>query len=452
MKRRKNIRISLYLLVPAIFSGISLLAVILTYRVMSYTRDHHIDPAAPVVWLGFAAVVLVFACSFMIIRLILQPISRFVKTAEKLYAVSGAAPVKIDVGSAEDVEHFHQVFDQVTAALGKLEARELFPEIIGQSRAMRQIFSQIMKIAPTDATVLIMGESGTGKELVATSLYEHSQRKGKPFIKISCVAIPEGLLESELFGHEKGAFTGAIAQKKGKFELADGGTIFLDEIGDMPPATQAKLLRVLQEREFERVGGAQPLRVDVRFIAATNKNLVGMIREGSFRDDLFHRLNMFSLYIPSLRERREDIPLLIDHFLEKSRQELSVSSRAMQMLLGYNWPGNVRELQHVTQRAAIFAEKTIEAAHLPAELTGETAGGSDGTGKRENTALDERLGEIEKGMIIEALNQAGGVQARAAQILGINSRSLWHRVKKYEIDASAFKKAAKIVERASNYE
>jgi transcriptional regulator with GAF, ATPase, and Fis domain len=207
---------------------------------------------------------------------------------------------------------------------------------------MRGIFGQILKVAPTDSTVLISGESGTGKELVATSLYKHSLRKGRPFVKINCVAIPEGLLESELFGHEKGAFTGTIAQKKGKFELADGWAIFLDESGDMPPATQAKLLRVLQEKEFERVGGTQPIRVDVRFITAANKNLPEMIKTGAFRGDLFYRLNVFFLHLPPLRERREDIPFLIEHFLEKSGKDLTVSHRAMQLILGYGWPGSKR--------------------------------------------------------------------------------------------------------------
>ena len=253
------------------------------------------------------------------------------------------------------------------------------------------------------------------------------------------MAIPEGLLESELFGHEKGAFTGAFTRKKGKFEMADGGAIFLDEIGDMPPTTQAKLLRVLQEKEFERVGGTQPVRVDVRFITATNKNLPEMIKTGSFREDLFYRLNVFSLHLPPLRERREDIPFLIEHFLERSGKELTVSQRAMQLLLGYNWPGNIRELQNVIERAAVFAEGTIEAAHLPAALTGEVSALSDEKGGDEKQ-LDERLGEIEKGMIIEAITRAGGIQTRAAEMLGINPRSLWHRIKKYGIDVSSLKK------------
>ena len=435
--KRKDFRISPYILIPVIFSGISLLAVIVTYRITSGYLERNIEPVTQLLYLGAAAIILSVACSYLILALILKPITKFVRNAERL-PVLAQLPGNADDGSGpEDIEHLHKVLDQVANLLGKVEARELFAEIIGQSRAMRGIFGQILKVAPTDSTVLISGESGTGKELVATSLYEHSIRKGRPFVKINCVAIPEGLLESELFGHEKGAFTGAVAQKKGKFELADGGAIFLDEIGDMPPATQAKLLRVLQEKEFERVGGTQPIRVDVRFITATNKNLPEMIKTGAFREDLFYRLNVFSLHLPPLRERREDIPFLIEHFLEKSGKDLTVSHRAMQLILGYGWPGNIRELQNVIERAAVFADKTIEAAHLPAALTAELSsvdGGSEHAG-----SLDERLAGIEKGMIIEALTRAGGIQARAAQILGINPRSLWHRIKKYQIDVSSLK-------------
>ena len=436
--KRKNFRINPYILIPVIFSGISLLAVIVTYRITSGCLERNIEPVTQLFYLGVAAIILSVACSYLILALILKPITKFVRNAERLPVLARIPGNADDGGGSEDIEHLHKVIGQVADLLGKVEARDLFPEIIGQSRAMRGLFGQIVKVAPTDSTVLISGESGTGKDLVATSLYEHSLRKGRPFVKINCVAIPEGLLESELFGHEKGSFTGAVAQKKGKFELADGGAIFLDEIGDMPPATQAKLLRVLQEKEFERVGGTKPIRVDVRFITATNKNLPGMIKTGAFREDLFYRLNVFSLHLPPLRERREDIPFLIEHFLEKSGKDLKVSHRAMQLILGYGWPGNIRELQNVIERAAVFADKTIEAAHLPAALTAEPSsayGGSEHAG-----SLDERLDEIEKGMIIEALTHAGGIQARAAQILGINQRSLWHRVKKYDIDVSSLKR------------
>ena len=264
------------------------------------------------------------------------------------------------------------MFDQVTSVLSRIDARHFFPEIIGESIAMRGLLSLIMKVAPTDSTVLILGESGTGKELVATSIYQHSPRKDGPFIKLNCAAIPEELLESELFGHEKGAFTGATTFKPGKFDMADGGTIFLDEIGDMPLNLQAKILRVLQEKEFYRVGGSRTIKVDVRFIASTNKNLERMVQEGTFREDLFYRLNVFTLHLPPLRERKEDIPLLVDHFLKSTPKQVEISSVALQLLMGYAWPGNVRELKNVIESAAVIAVTNgyIEPAQLPTKITG----------------------------------------------------------------------------------
>ena len=225
------------------------------------------------------------------------------------------------------------MFDQIATVLSKVEAQEFFPGIVGHSRIMREIFAQVMKVAPTDSTVLIMGESGTGKELVASGVYEHSLRRGRPFVKINCVAIPESLLESELFGHEKGAFTGATSQKIGKFEVANGGTLFLDEIGDMTLATQAKILRVLQEKEFERVGGTATIKVDVRFVIATNKNLAEMVKQGLFREDLYYRINVFSIYLPPLRERKEDIPQLIEYFLDKRHKPIKLPPRPLRLLL-----------------------------------------------------------------------------------------------------------------------
>ena len=302
--KRKEFHVSLYVLVPTIFSGISVLAVIVAYRVSAYYILRGIDPDIPILWLVIAVTVFAFLCSFLIIRLIVKPFIRFVKAAKTLPIISNVPTTDKLSNRPENIEDLQKVLDQVTTILGKVEAQETFPHIIGQSRALRSIFGQIIKVAPTDTTVLLSGDSGTGKELVATAIYEQSHRKGKPFIKINCVAIPEGLLESELFGHEKGAFTGAITQRKGKFELAEGGTIFLDEIGDMPLATQAKILRVLQEKEFERVGGTRIISVDIRLIAATNKNLQNMVNTGAFREDLFYRLNVFSIHLPALKERR----------------------------------------------------------------------------------------------------------------------------------------------------
>ena len=439
--KKKHLRISLYFLVPAIFSGLSIIVVIVTYRTTAYYRQLGIDPFFGLLWAGMVMALLSFITGFFIFRLLLKPVMRFVKATEKMPSIARTSAKDDDRNSSEEIERIEKIFDQVTTILGEMEAEELFPEIIGQSRAIRATFSQIMKVAPTDTTVLLSGESGTGKELVATAIYEHSLRKNKPFVKINCVAIPEGLLESELFGHERGAFTGAVAQKKGKFELADDGTIFLDEIGDMPPATQAKLLRVLQEREFERVGGKQTIRVDVRIITATNKNLTEMVKMGAFREDLFYRLSVFNIHLPPLRDRREDIPLLTDHFLGRTDKSINISSKAMELLLSARWTGNIRELQNVIERSAIMAEDgVIEPGHLSQGLIGELPASSTRGTADDMRPLDNQLAEIEKGMIIEALTLAGGIQARAAKILGINQRSLWHRIKKYNIDPSSFKK------------
>ncbi len=437
MKHRK-ILISLYVLIPLIFGGISLISSIVAYKLTIYHLEMGRAAGAAVVWWSAAIVLLTVVCSVIILHLILKPVLRFVKESEKMAFLAPAETATPGEVKA-DPAYYSQVFNRVTDILSKVQAKELFPRIIGQSQVIRDLLTQMLKVAPTDATVLIQGESGTGKELVATSIYEHSRRKDGPFIKLNCVAIPEGLLESELFGHEKGAFTGAVAQKKGKFELADGGTIFLDEIGDMPLSTQAKILRVLQEQEFERVGGTRPIHVDCRFIAATNKNLQDMVKAETFREDLFYRLNVFSLQLPPLRERREDIPFLAEHFLKQVEKAIGLSPQALQLLLGYHWPGNIRELQNVIQRAAVVAEETIEPPHLPPPLISDITRSFSQNGE-DGISLDSRLNDLEKAMIMEAMTRAGGIQARAAQILGINQRSLWHRIKKYQVDVPSFKK------------
>lgn len=437
--QKKKIRISLYIIIPLIFAGISIFNILVIYRVISGWAVVNEKVLPNVILWGGILSVFSFVSAFLILWTILKPVEDFVRKAESLNLLLPSSEERRKEGRHKDeVQRYSEVLSQVTNLLSKVEARELFPGIIGQSRAMRDILGQILKVAPTDSTVMITGESGTGKELVATAIFEHSKRRDKPFITINCVAIPEGLLESELFGHEKGSFTGAISQKKGKFELANGGTIFLDEIGDMPLQTQAKLLRVLQERVFERVGGTKPIEVNVRFITATNKDLPEMVRSGMFREDLFYRINVFSLKIPPLRERREDIPALVEHFLGSEDTQALVSPQAMQILLGYSWPGNIRELRNVIERAEVIAEGVIEPIHLSPELRGDMKLAAHDKLAGEGS-LDDRLSEIEKGMIIEAMTRTGGVQVRAAELLGINQRSLWHRIRKYGIDAAALK-------------
>jgi len=443
-KKKYQIQISLYILVPFITSGAALLWVLLTNQVISYMRPGKAADWAFLAWQA-AVVIITYLMSLLITWLILEPVSKFIKKAESMPVYPASPAEKENPHPADAIAHYTRVFDQITSILSKVEAKELFPGIIGQCALMRGIFTQILKVARTDSTVLISGESGTGKELVATSLFEHSFRRDKPFIKLNCVAIPEGLLESELFGHEKGSFTGATSQKIGKFELANGGTIFLDEIGDMPLATQAKLLRVLQEKEFERVGGNQTIRVDVRFIAATNKNLMEMVKQGTFREDLYYRLNVFSIYLPSLRERKEDIPLLTDHFLEGMENPVKLSPQSLQILTTYSWPGNIRELQNTLERAAVLTDTgMIDPPHLAVHINGDLPAQVLQRPESTQSSIDERLEEIEKGLIIEALNRSGGVQVKAAEILGINQRSLWHRIKKLGVDVETLKSQQKM--------
>jgi transcriptional regulator with GAF, ATPase, and Fis domain len=442
--KKKYIQVSLYILIPFTFSAISLLWVIMTDNFVQYYTKTVRDHAWSFIMWVMTVFVLTYLIGLLITRILLKPVMMLVKKAESLPAFP-----KEENGGNEakgDVEHYAKVFDQIATVISKVEAQEFFPGIVGHSRIMREIFAQVMKVAPTDSTVLIMGESGTGKELVASGVYEHSLRRGRPFVKINCVAIPESLLESELFGHEKGAFTGATSQKIGKFEVANGGTLFLDEIGDMTLATQAKILRVLQEKEFERVGGTATIKVDVRFIIATNKNLAEMVKQGLFREDLYYRINVFSIYLPPLRERKEDIPQLIEYFLDKRHKPIKLSTEATQVIAGYSWPGNVRELMNTIERAVVLTDTgLIEPGNLPANVTGFMKEHiSQGQDSPDSLTIDKRLDEIEKGLIIEALTRTGGVQVKAAELLGINQRSLWHRIKKYNIDTESLKKLQKM--------
>ncbi|MBX3278863.1 MAG: nif-specific transcriptional activator NifA [Acidobacteria bacterium] len=333
-----------------------------------------------------------------------------------------------------------QLVDENTNLKRELQQKYDFRNIIGTSKEMREVYEQIAQVASTGTTILIRGESGTGKELVAHAIHYSSPRASKPFIKVNCAALPESLIESELFGHEKGAFTGALARKRGRFELAEGGTLFLDEIGDLSPALQVKLLRVLQEREFERVGGTETIRVNVRLIAATNVNLETAVQDGRFRSDLYYRLNVFSLYLPPMRERKTDILLLADHFLEKySRQNgkriKRISTPAIDMLMSYHWPGNVRELENVIERATLVCEgNVIHGYHLPPTL--QTA---EGSGTVTRTSLDHAVEAFERDLIMDALKTTRGNRARAARLLDTTERILGYKVKKYGIDCRRFR-------------
>jgi len=433
--KRTRINLSLYIIIPFIFAGLVVLSAIVALRVV----EHAADSFWPVLlWVALVAGA-AFFCGLLIVRLLLSPVEKFVKDTSQLAIFSHAQDEGAGKSSRDELQQFKQVFDQITTVLSKADARLFFPEISGESSAIRGVLSHIMKVAPTDSTVLIVGESGTGKEVVAASIFNNSNRKDKPFVRMNCVAIPDGLWESELFGHEKGSFTGATARKIGKFEKADKGTLFLDEIGDMPLNVQGKMLRFLQEREFERVGGTASIKVDVRFIAATNKNLEAMVEQGLFRQDLYYRLNVFTLVLPPLRERREDIPSLVDSFLSKAPRPVSLSSEALHILMAYDWPGNIRDLKNTIERAMVLAEgSTIEPTHLPATITGSIQTMTS-LAPQDAHSIDEQLQRIEKDLIIDALLKSNGIQAKAARMLGIKERSLWHRIKKFNIDVNEIK-------------
>ena len=350
-----------------------------------------------------------------------------------------AKPLNLD----ELLHRIHQIQDRRRLLTENRELRAALAErhrvegIIGESGAMQEVLSVVRRVAPSDATVLIRGESGTGKELIAKALHYASPRAARPLVKVNCAALAESLLETEMFGHEKGAFTGAVTARKGRFELADGGSLFLDEIGDLPPHLQVKLLRVLQEREFERVGSSRPIKVDVRLLAATHRNLEALVREGRFRDDLYYRINVVTIQLPPLRERREDLPLLIDHFLrtfaDKNGKHIrGLTREAREALLRYDYPGNVRELENLIERAVVLTrDDVIGLTDLPLTLDPQAAEPETGPG------LVAAVEGLERRMIREALAKADGTQTRAAELLGIGERVLRYKLKKYGLSGLA---------------
>ncbi|MCX6136325.1 MAG: sigma-54 dependent transcriptional regulator [Ignavibacteriales bacterium] len=311
-----------------------------------------------------------------------------------------------------------------------------FKEIVSRSDAMDRVLQMAARVAQSDAAVLVRGESGTGKELIAKTIHFSSSRRANPFIAVNCAALNANLLESELFGHEKGAFTGADRQRRGRFEMAEGGTLFLDEIGDIAPATQVRLLRVLQEKEFERVGGNETLHADVRIIAATNKNLEKAIADGAFREDLYYRLNVVSIEIAPLRQRREDVSMLLDHYLQhfarqQKRPALSFSKEARDILLRYDYPGNVRELENVVLRAVVLSHhELITTADLPSSLRDAPA---ESASTRNVGSLEEQVENLEKDLVFEALRISSNNQSKAAELLGLSERNLRYRLKKWNV-------------------
>ena len=336
-----------------------------------------------------------------------------------------------------DWEH---LFEQNRYLREEIDSRYNFGEIVGQSPQIKAVRVRVHKVASSSSSVLIYGESGTGKELVARAIHYQSSRSKGPFVKVNCGALPTGLVESELFGHERGAFTSAVRRKKGKFELAEGGTIFLDEIGDVPLETQVRLLRVLQEKQFDRVGGEQPLDVDARVVVATNRPLKRMVEEGTFREDLFYRLEVIPLTLPPLRERREDIELLVKHFVQKKCGEMNIppkrlTEEALAGLKSYPWPGNVRELENVIERTMVLVDGEEIGYHdLP--LTFDKGAAEEGAGATDDGGLllNERLDEVERDLIARAMEEAQHVKTKAASLLGIKTSALYYKLDKYGLD------------------
>lgn len=372
------------------------------------------------------------------------------------FGSSNAAIRAMELGAFDYITKPFEL-DKITHSVRRvLEYRELAREVqilrqeisslvqtermVGNSAAMQEVYKMVGKVAKSDATVLVTGESGAGKELVAEAIHYNSHRRAGPLVKVSCAALPETLLEAELFGHEKGSFTGAMTMRKGRFELADKGTIFLDEISEMSLAVQTKLLRVLQERTFERVGSSLPIKVDLRVICATNQDLAKLVEQKKFREDLFYRINVITIHVPPLREHREDVPLLVEHFLAKHRysataQPAAISEEALERLMQYDWPGNVRELENVVQRAVVLARgQVITSRELPFGDGGEEGEDEKGEVSPERSFFKRSVWQFEKDLIMKALRDAGGNRSKAAEMLGIYRRLLYAKIKEYRLE------------------
>ncbi len=375
----------------------------------------------------------------LIVNLAFQA-NRDFESAKKFLMLTASALVQaIRLDQVRKIER-QRLIDENVILKQKLVEEFSFHNIIGNSREMREVYEKVTQVAQANTTVLIRGESGTGKELIAEAMHYNSQRSDGPFIRVNCAAIPENLIESEFFGYEKGAFTGAVSRKKGRFELANGGTIFLDEIGDLSPMTQIKLLRVLQEQEFERVGGTETIKVDVRIIAATNADLEKLMADGSFREDLYYRLNVYTIMLPPLRERKTDILLLADHFMLKYGRKHGkaikrISTPAIDMLRVYHWPGNVRELENCIERAVLVCDdQVIHSYHLPPTL--QTAESSNTEPRK---TLVDAVSSFEKELIQDALKSTRGNRAKAARLLDTTERIVGYKISRYGIDVKRFK-------------
>jgi two-component system response regulator AtoC len=352
--------------------------------------------------------------------------------------------------TVQKVFEYQDLAKEVEVLRGEVSSLVQTERIVGNSPAMQEVYKTVGKVAKSDATILVTGESGTGKELVAEALHYNSSRRAGPLVKVSCAALPETLLEAELFGHEKGSFTGALTQRRGRFELADKGTIFLDEIGEMSLQTQTKLLRVLQDRKIERVGSSIPIKTDIRVIVATNKDLKKQVEQNKFRDDLFYRLNVINIHMPALRDRKEDIPALVEHFLAKHRysataQPAAISEEALRRLMEYDWPGNVRDLENVIERAVVLSRgQIITSRELPfGDQEGDHEEGEGTDVPSERSFFKKSVAQFEKDLIMKALRDAAGNRSKAAEMLGIYRRLLYAKIKEYGLEGYPPKASAR---------
>ncbi len=358
------------------------------------------------------------------------------KRNEIVHLLVNAAPLYDEKGHIiGGIETFRDVSKNMWMQ-EELQRQYGYTTIVGQSQAMKKVYETLGALVNTDTTVLIQGDSGTGKELIARALHFYGQRKDKSFVALNCSALPEGVLETELFGHAKGAFTGAIRDHVGKFEMANGGTLFLDEIGEISPAVQVKLLRVLEEREFQRIGDNRSIKVDIRLITATNKDLYRMVLDGSFRDDLFYRLSVFPLHLPPLRERLEDIPLLISHFIRKFNKQMGkniqgISDKVLDIMEAYSWPGNVRELANALEHAFVHAKGALI---YPSDLPSRLVNSNDSQIKRQTAHPQQKLDIVERQLIVRELEAANWRKAVAAKKLGMSRATLWRKMEKYGIE------------------
>lgn len=454
-----QIKVSLYIIVPFIWGMVSVLAYILSFQLSNIFYSYESG------WIVYNLVgVLLFFVSFIIgyvlLKTVLKPTEDLLirlknQDMDSVYSTGlnkseNTVPKKWEPRRGifmDELGEFQEAFGKIAVGSNINDLQKQFPEIIFKSREMAYVLEQVVKVAPSTASVLILGQSGTGKELIADAIHQKSLRKFFPCIKINCGAISPGLLESELFGHEKGAFTGATSTHKGCFERADKGTLFLDEIGELPSEVQVKLLRVLQNGEFQRVGGQKTFTVDVRIISATNRILEKEVALGTFREDLFYRLNVFNIDLPPLNRRSDDIAPLASHFAGKNGKDISES--VMQLLKSCEWKGNIRELENKISKACICSHDRRILAENDFDLKKDMAASRDNLSfspQPQSADMDTlkfdlttELNRIEINYIVDALKKNNGVQARAAEFLGITPRSLWNRIKKFEIDVGDFK-------------